>query len=269
MEDLKIKFIERNEYGVYKLSTPLHSFSCYVIPRDNIGAAISYSEVESNGIYFLINSNETIYEKRTMYIGVTVQGPRRLQDHKAKKDNWNKAIMFLGPKSVFSSDTINEIERIMIEKYLISGLYTLENKHTSNFNPESLAKRFAEQISRYLNFLNYGLKLGVDLKTKLDEEDLKPKIITRPARYPKMDALFSWGIIKEGDEVMIKGNPEKTAIVINHRSVMYNNNKMSFNRWGQTVTGWTSINIYSYCYVVGQTESLHEQRLMKMEELGL
>lgn len=269
MEDLKIKFIENNEFGVYMLSTPLHSFSCYVIPRNKIGAAVAYESIESNGVYFLINSVESVFIKRSLYIGVTVQGPRRLSDHKAKKQHWDKAIMFLGPKSVFSSDTINEVERIMIEKYSLSELYKLENKHTSKFEPERIAERFAEQILRYLNFLNYGLTLGVEAKSEYNKEKGEPKIITTPAKYPKMDALFSWGIIKAGDEVMIKGNPDKIAVVIDDKTVSYNNKKMSFNQWGQLVTGWKSIQIYVHCYIVGQTESLHEQRIIKMEELGL
>lgn len=267
MEDLKIKFIENDENGVYKVSTPLHSFSCYVIPRDNINAALSYEDIESNGIYFLVNTTQSILEKRYFYIGETVQGPRRLQDHKAKNNTWDKAIMFLGPKSVFSSDTINEIERIMIEKYSNSELYELGNKKTSKFQPEDISKKFSDQILKYLSFLTYGLERYV--KPKKSEPTAIEKVSTSPVKLPKMDALFSWGIIKKGDVVFIKGNPEKTATVIDQNCVLYRNEQMTFNQWANAVTGWKSVRIYWYCYVLGQTESLHEQRINKMKDLGL
>jgi hypothetical protein len=266
VEDLKIKFIENDENGVYKLSTPLHSFSCYVIPREHVGAAIAYSDIESNGIYFLINTTQSIHDKRYLYIGETVQGPRRLHDHKQKKNSWDKAVMFLGPKSVFSSDTINEIERIMIEKYSASDLYDLGNRKTSHFDPEDISKKFSEQILKYLSFLSYGLNRTVKHIKEVVIEDKKSVM---PTKLPKMDALFSWGIIKKDDIVLIKGNPEKTAIVLDDSNVLYDNRIMSFNQWGLSVTGWKSIQVYTNCYILGQTESLHEQRINKMKELGI
>ena len=35
---------------------------------------------------------------------------------------------------------------------------------------------------------------------------------------------------------------------------------MTLNQWGQAVTGWSSIQIYRYVSVLGETETLFEKR---------
>ena len=35
---------------------------------------------------------------------------------------------------------------------------------------------------------------------------------------------------------------------------------MTLNQWGQKVTGWSTIGIYAYTSIVGETETLDEKR---------
>lgn len=90
--------------------------------------------------------------------------------------------------------------------------------------------------------------------------------ITRTA-LPGMDKLFEWGIIKAGDIVVIKNVDNSEATVIDAKYVDFNGKKLTFNKWGQKVTGWSSIRIYCWAMIKGSDKTLHEMRQEKMLSL--
>ncbi|MCY6483803.1 hypothetical protein OW763_05500 [Clostridium aestuarii] len=90
--------------------------------------------------------------------------------------------------------------------------------------------------------------------------------ITRTT-LPGMDKLFEWGIIKSGDAVVIKNRDNSEATVIDAKYVDFNGEKLTFNKWGQKVTGWSSIRIYDWVLIKGNDKTLHEMRQEKMLSL--
>ena len=84
---------------------------------------------------------------------------------------------------------------------------------------------------------------------------------------PRMPKLLEWGIIKPGDVVYISASPAERAQVVDARTVRYKGREMTFNEWGQTVTGWSAINIYEWTYLESSDRPLDELRRAKMEEL--
>ncbi|HCL4447780.1 TPA: hypothetical protein N2D04_003841 [Clostridium botulinum] len=84
---------------------------------------------------------------------------------------------------------------------------------------------------------------------------------------PGMDKLFEWGIIKAGDAVVIKNRDNSEAIVIDSKYVDFKGEKLTFNKWGQKVTGWSSIRIYDWVLIKGKDKTLHEMRQEKMLSL--
>ncbi|WP_432403640.1 hypothetical protein [Wukongibacter sp. M2B1] len=84
---------------------------------------------------------------------------------------------------------------------------------------------------------------------------------------PRMNKLFEWGIIKAGDMVEIKNYPNSEAAVIDTQKVKYKNEVMLFNRWGEKVTKWSSLNIYEWTILKESNRTLHKLRVDKMEEL--
>lgn len=88
---------------------------------------------------------------------------------------------------------------------------------------------------------------------------------------PRMPKLFEWGIIKKGDNVFIKRSTvieDSKAVVVDENTVKFNNRLISFNEWGQTVTGWSSIQIYKFVTVNESQETLHDLRMRKLEEIS-
>ncbi|MCW6075112.1 hypothetical protein LAV44_07205 [Clostridium sporogenes] len=91
-------------------------------------------------------------------------------------------------------------------------------------------------------------------------------LITRTT-FPGMDKLFEWGIIKSGDAVIIKNRDNSEATVIDSKYVDFKGEKLTFNKWGQKVTGWSSIRIYDWVLIKGKDKTLHEMRQEKMLSL--
>lgn len=85
--------------------------------------------------------------------------------------------------------------------------------------------------------------------------------------FPGMDKLFEWGIIKGGDAVVIKNRNNSEATVIDSKYVDFKGEKLTFNKWGQKVTGWSSIRIYDWVIIKGNDKTLHEMRQEKMLSL--
>ncbi|EPY2306203.1 hypothetical protein ACXATD_001861 [Clostridium sporogenes] len=90
--------------------------------------------------------------------------------------------------------------------------------------------------------------------------------ITRTT-FPGMDKLFEWGIIKSGDAVVIKNRYNSEATVIDSKYVDFKGEKLTFNKWGQKATGWSSIRIYDWVLIKGNDKTLHEMRQEKMLSL--
>ena len=63
---------------------------------------------------------------------------------------------------------------------------------------------------------------------------------------PKMLQLWKWGLIKPGDTLYISTSPQESATVKDDKLVTYQSQDMTFNAWGQKITGWSAINIYEW-----------------------
>lgn len=83
---------------------------------------------------------------------------------------------------------------------------------------------------------------------------------------PRMDKLFEWGIIQQGDILSIKGYKDSEATAINPKNIEYKGQKLSYNQWGQRVTGWSSICIYQWAISQRHGElldTLRKERLLQ------
>lgn len=110
----------------------------------------------------------------------------------------------------------------------------------------------------------------VDIITSLIKEDFSDSVKTSGSKrrsLPRMAALFDWGLLKAGDQLHIKNFPDSEATVVDHRTVKFNGKNYSFNEWGQTVTGWSSICIYEWAILEPGNKTLHDLRLAKLAEI--
>jgi hypothetical protein len=73
-------------------------------------------------------------------------------------------------------------------------------------------------------------------------------------RLQSTQELFELGRLKAGDSLTIRGRENSMARVIDGRHVDFRGQRVTFNDWGQRVTGWPSIRIYTMaCLPDGRT----------------
>lgn len=89
-------------------------------------------------------------------------------------------------------------------------------------------------------------------------EQMDPNGVSEPAggrrRFQSTQDLIKLGRLKVGDELAIRGRENSTARVLDGKHVEFKGRRMTFNEWGQSVTGWPSIRIYTMaCLPDGKT----------------
>ncbi|MCJ8173425.1 hypothetical protein [Clostridium botulinum] len=134
-------------------------------------------------------------------------------------------------------------------------------------SPMKIENNYFIDINRILPPLSLeDFYIEVDDKKRPTYTTKSATPITRNT-FPGMDKLFEWGIIKGGDAVVIKNRDNSEATVIDSKYVDFKGEKLTFNKWGQKVTGWSSIRIYDWVLIKGNDKTLHEMRQDKMLSL--
>ena len=75
-----------------------------------------------------------------------------------------------------------------------------------------------------------------------------------------MADLMEAGLLKPGDEVYTKKQPDLRATVVDARFVKYQGKRWRYNEWGMHVTGWSAINIYREMVLARTGQTLDELR---------
>lgn len=122
-----------------------------------------------------------------------------------------------------------------------------------------------------INGLSENLVLVEPTAEELAKEDEALSIRTKRSvtQLPKMDWLINQGVVNIGDEIYVINHPEEKAIIVDSENVNYKGCKMSFNQFGCNVTGWKSINCYSWMKITGNDDILSDLREKKMRELKM
>lgn len=128
----------------------LSTVTTYVIPRSLLPKAKSVSGINRQGIYYLINEDES-NKIAQIYIGQTRNGINKLDDHDCSKDFWNKAIMFLSDDKTFSLDIISGLEEYAIEKAPDSKRYRVENTVNPKYEMTNMILLLSRKYTKRLN----------------------------------------------------------------------------------------------------------------------
>ena len=105
----------------------------------------------------------------------------------------------------------------------------------------------------------------------LANENEAAEIRTRkaPAKYPRMEWMFTQGLIAAGDILCVINHPEETATLIDASTVEYQGERMSILAWSKKVTGWKAVQTYAMIRKIDSKETLAEIREVRMRELGM
>lgn len=99
-----------------------------VIPREDLAEAKALPNIPQRGIYYLLDEDHGNVSR--VYAGQTTQGIARLDAHKARKEFWNKAVMFLDDDQNISKDALDVLEAKAIDYVRTHGSYETDNSVT-------------------------------------------------------------------------------------------------------------------------------------------
>lgn len=130
-----------------------------VIPREDLVEAKALPSIPQRGIYYLLDEDHGNVSR--VYAGQTTQGITRLDAHKARKEFWNKAVMFLDDDQNISKDALDVLEAKAIDYVRSHGSYETDNFATPKpfVDPykEEAVERLHERILFRMAALGYDL----------------------------------------------------------------------------------------------------------------
>ena len=148
---LEIIFHNGEPEGIRIYMRHLSTIKAYVVPRIYLNEAKKLTGVDNPGVYFLINDETGSLSK--MYIGQTQKGISRLDDHNAKKDFWNKAILFLADSQHFTLNIISGLEKFAIQKAIDANRYQVDNKTVPKYKISEYDQPLVEEIYEEIEFI--------------------------------------------------------------------------------------------------------------------
>lgn len=101
----------------------------------------------------------------------------------------------------------------------------------------------------------------VPLAGGIDNTDASKADTQERRKLQSTKDLIELGRLKVGEILTIRGRDNSTARVVDGRFVEFQGQRLTFNEWGQRVTGWPSIRIYTMaCLPDGRTlDALRDQ----------
>lgn len=192
-----------------------------IIPREDLAEAKALPSIPQRGIYYLLDEDHGNVSR--VYAGQTTQGITRLEAHKARKEFWNKAVMFLDDDQNISKDALDVLEAKAIDYVRTHGSYETDNSAT----PKPYIDPYKEEAVEHLHerILFRMAALGYDLD-RIDQGPAsasavfhtKKNGIRGSGRYDKATGRFT---VLAGSKVNLSKPALKNASVAALRREMF------------------------------------------------
>lgn len=106
LKTMIMQLIDNETSGIRICRIEGESLVTVIVPRDRLAEAKKLPELPYRGIYYLLDEDHGVLSR--VYAGQTTQGISRLEAHKAKKEFWNKAVMFLDDDNNIDRDVLDD-----------------------------------------------------------------------------------------------------------------------------------------------------------------
>ena len=127
----------------------------YKLPRNSIKICTDRPEIQTTGVYLLLNKSTDLSEKAQLYIGEAENIFTRLTQHVKEKDFWNEAIVFISKDDNLNKAHIKYLENRLHEIASVANRYELINsqKPTQSSISESDKAEMEEFLSNILTLV--------------------------------------------------------------------------------------------------------------------
>lgn len=156
---MSIRFIDHEPDGIKICRVEGESLVTVIVPREKLAEAKALPDLPYRGIYYLLDENHGVLSR--VYAGQTTQGLARLDAHKARKEFWNKAVMFLDDDANVDRDVLDALEADAIEYVRSHGSYETENSATPSPRRDPYKEQRVARLHKSILFRMEAL--GYDL----------------------------------------------------------------------------------------------------------
>lgn len=164
LKTLTIQLVHGKPDGIRICRVEGETLLTVIVPREDLSEAKELPEIPDRGIYYLLDESHGVISR--VYAGQTTQGIDRLESHKAKKEFWNTAVMFLTDNQNMSQDVVNGLEAKAIEYVKTHGSYENDNVQIPNPYVSPYSRASIERLHRSILFRMAAL--GYDLNREYD-----------------------------------------------------------------------------------------------------
>lgn len=128
----------------------------YKLPRNLIKICTDRPEIQTTGVYMLLNKSADLSEKGQLYIGEAEDIFKRLSQHVKEKDFWNEAIVFISKDDNLNKAHIKYLENRLHEIASSTNRYELINtqKPTQSSISESEKAEMEEFLANILTLVS-------------------------------------------------------------------------------------------------------------------
>lgn len=221
---ITMQLINRDPNDIRICRVEGESLLTLVIPRDKVAEAKRLPDIPSRGIYYLIDEDHGVIG--SVYAGQTVQGIKRLDNHKAKKDFWNKAVMFLTDNQNLSQDALNGLEAKAIDYIASHGSYESKNSDTPRPYVSPYSEEYIEKLHNDVLFRMAAL--GYDLNSTYEGPAVSSVFHTKKngikglGKYDKETGRFT---VLAGSQVDLNHQVTKSTLVSEVRNRLFDDAK--------------------------------------------
>ena len=127
---IKLFMIDGDTNGRWACELSNWTGKAYKIPRNSIRNCTDRPELQTTGVYMLMNRNTDLSEKGQIYIGEAEDIFRRLSKHIKEKDFWNDAIVFISKNDNLNKAHIKYLENRLYEIAIHANRYNVINSQT-------------------------------------------------------------------------------------------------------------------------------------------
>lgn len=164
LKTMIMQLIDAEADGIRICRIEGESLVTVVVPREKLPEAKALPDLPHRGIYFLLDEDHGNLLR--VYAGQTTQGLARLDAHKARKEFWNLAIMFLDNDNNIDRDVLDALEAKAIDYVRNHGSYETDNTSTPNPHKNPYKGQRVEQLHEDVLFRMRILGYDLDRQDK-------------------------------------------------------------------------------------------------------